>query len=623
MDSREIFKFGTRLKLRPQAFQLLTVFLERAGSVATREELRELLWPAETFVDFEHSLNTAINELRRVLSDSASAPRYIETLPKLGYRLIVPVERVEPAAQNESVPQTPPAMAPPTARPEPRWKIRLAAPQFAWLAAAAALIALIVGAGAYWRTPRSSEASGRRIRVAVLPFENLIGDPAQDYLTDGLTEEMISQLGRASPQPLEVIARTSMMQYKHTRKRVENIGRELDAEYILEGSVRREKDRLRISAQLIRTAGEARVWTHEYDRELSDLFTLETEITREISDDILLALGDRRARQNKTISSEPRQSAAYDLYFKGLYFWNKRNAEDFWRAIDYFQQAIDKDPSYAAAYAGIADCYALVGGYSGESRAEYMLKARAAALRALQLDPNLPEAHTALAVVIQNYDRDWQTSGNEYRRAIELNPSYATAHHWYAEHLGYLGRFEEAFRESERARQLDPLSLIIAADHGILLLYSRQYDRALEMCRSVMDMDPTFSRAGSCLFRVYKAKGMLPEVRAWLEPQQFSAGQPWFWSESAYLYGRLGAEQRARRALNTALENYSPGATDPAVLVSAYLGLGDKDQAFTWLEKAYAEHSNAMTMLRVDPIYDPLRDDARFQNLLRRAGLAQ
>jgi TolB-like protein/DNA-binding winged helix-turn-helix (wHTH) protein/Tfp pilus assembly protein PilF len=628
MDSREIFKSGTRLKLRPRAFQLLSVLMERAGSVVTREELRELLWPAETFVDFEHGLNTAINELRRALSDSASSPRYVETLPKLGYRLIVPVDKVSQAPKDEPVtkPQPPLVPAAPVPGVKSLRKTGALQPRLVWLAMAAGLLTFTLSVGAYWglwRTPVRSEASGQSIRVAVLPFENLTGNAAQDYLSDGLTEEMISQLGRASPQPLEVIARTSVMRYKHTEKRIENIGRELDAGYILEGSVRRQADRVRISAQLIRTAGEARVWTHQYDRELSDLFTLETEIAREISDEILRALGNRTpASRSSLVSSAPRQSAAYDLYLKGLYFLNKREAADFWRAIDYFQQAIDQDPSYAAAFAGMADCYALVGGYSSESRSEYMVKARAAALRALELDPNLPEAHTALAVVIQNYDRDWQTAGNEYRRAIELNPSYATAHHWYAEHLGYLGRFEEAFRESERARQLDPLSLIIAADHGLLLLYSRQYDRALEVCRSIVEMDPTFGRGGGCLFRVYEAKGMFTDALARLERQQpLTPEHPWIWSERAYLYGRLGAAQHARRALNAALQNYRPAATDPAVFVKAYLGLEDKDHVFAWLEKAYAQHSNAMTMLKVDPIYDPLREDPRFQDLLRRSGL--
>jgi TolB-like protein/DNA-binding winged helix-turn-helix (wHTH) protein/Tfp pilus assembly protein PilF len=629
MDSRELFKSGTRLKLRPQAFQLLSVLMERAGSVVTREELRELLWSAETFVDFEHGLNTTINELRRALNDSASSPRYVETLPKLGYRLTVPVDKVTQAPKNEPVTEPQPPLLPATPVPDVRPRRRTGAlqPRLVWLAVVAGLLALTVSIGAYWgrwRTPARSSASSQRIRVAVLPFENLTGDAAQDYLTDGLTEEMISQMGRASPQPLEVIARTSVMRYKHTEKRIETIGRELDAGYILEGSVRRQADRLRISTQLIRTSGEARVWTHQYDRELSDLFTLETEIAREISDEILLALGTRApASRSSLVSSAPRQSAVYDLYLKGLYFWNKRNAAGLWRAIDYFQQAIDQDPSYAAAFAGMADCYALVGGYSSESRSEYMVRARAAALRALELDPNLPEAHTALAVVIQNYDRDWQTAGNEYRRAIELNPSYATAHHWYAEHLGYLGRFEEAFRESERARQLDPLSLIIAADDGLLLFYSRQYDRALEVCRSILDMDSTFDRASNCLFRVYEAKGMFADALALLEGQQprTPEQQPWFWSAHAYLDGRLGATQQARRALKAALQNYRPAATDPAVFVAAYLGLEDKDHAFAWLEKAYAQHSNAMTMLKVDPIYDPLREDPRFQDLLRRIGL--
>jgi tetratricopeptide (TPR) repeat protein len=264
-----------------------------------------------------------------------------------------------------------------------------------------------------------------------------------------------------------------------------------------------------------------------------------------------------------------------------------------------------------------------MGGYSGESRPDYMVKARAAALRALEIDPDLPEAHTALAVIVQNYDLDWQTSENEYRRAIQLNPSYAMAHHWYAEHLGYLGRFDEAFRESERARQLDPLSLIIPADDGILLLYSRQYDRALEECRSVVDRDAHFGRASGCMLRVFEAKGTLEEALNWFEPvRRIASHQAGYWSELAYIYARSGARSTAERALQTALRMNRPGQTDPATFVVAYIGLDRKDRAFSWLEKAYAQHSNAMTGLKVDPIYDPLRGDPRFQQLLHRVGLA-
>jgi TolB-like protein/DNA-binding winged helix-turn-helix (wHTH) protein/Tfp pilus assembly protein PilF len=626
---RELYKSGIKLKLRPQPFQILQVLAQRAGDVVSRDELRQMLWSAETFVDFEQGLNTSMNELRRALNDSASSPRYIETLPKLGYRLIAPVQE-GPTPERTAFAETepPPAAPPPTAEPPQQAPPAAGArPLWLWLLLAAAISVAIVAAIAYslWQRTRGRLApSAGPILVAVLPFENLTGDAAQDYLSDGLTEETIAQLGRISPARLGVIARTSVMHYKHTQDRVAKIGEELGVQYVLEGSLRRQEDRVRVSAQLIRVRGETHAWAKQYDRQLSDLLALQAEIAHEISDEIQLAFGDRRIQSPiKRPALSPQQSAAYDLYLEGLYFWNKRTADDFWRAIGYFEQAIAKDPSHAPSYAGLADCYALMGGYTSESRPDYMIKARAAALRALEIDPDLPEAHTALAVIVQDYDLDWQTSENEYRRAIQLNPSYAMAHHWYAEHLGFLGRFDEAFRESEHARQLDPLSLIIAADNGYLLLYSRQHDRALEKCRSVLDMDPHFGRAGSCLLGVFEARGTLEGALNWLEAARgIASHQAWYWSELAYVYARSGARSAAEGALQTALRMNRPGQTDPAALVVAYIGLDRKDQAFWWLEKAYAQHSNAMTALKVDPIYDPLRDDARFQQLLHRVGLA-
>jgi tetratricopeptide (TPR) repeat protein len=297
--------------------------------------------------------------------------------------------------------------------------------------------------------------------------------------------------------------------------------------------------------------------------------------------------------------------------------------EGFQRAIDYFQQATVKAPSYARAYAGLADSYALISGYSGAPQGEFMPKARAAALRALELDDSLPEAHAALALIVQDYDWDWQTAEKEYRRAIELNPNYATAHHWYAEHLAFLGRFDEAFRESERASQLDPLSLIIATDHAVILYYSRQYDRAIEQFRAVRDMEPTFSRA-NMVTGAYVEKGLFTDAVASMENQRRLGGDsPWVWSGFAYVYGRSGQPVPARRALMKLEELNRHQQVDPAPFLWAYIGMGNKDQAFAWLEKAYSQHSYALITLKVEPGYDSLRSDPRFQDLMRRVGLAQ
>ncbi len=627
-ESRELYKNGTRLKVRPQPFQVLQALVERAGEVVRREELRRILWPSETYVDFERGLNTSIRELRSRLCDSASEPRYIETLPKLGYRLIVPVEAGDPGLTRE----------PAQTRQAPASELHInetyslgvnppIQPRRHWLLGAAVLAIVLAAAAGFWQWQHlwaRSQPSSERLMLAVLPIENLTGDAGQEYWSDGLTEEMIAQLGRLDPDHLGVIARTSVMRYKNQRERISQIGRELNVQYILEGSVRKESGNVRVSAQLIRVRDESHVWARQYDRQLIGLLALQGEIAREISDEIQLTIGTQRSGPSAArpvLSAE--EYEAYDLYLKGLFFWNKRHVNAFRQAIGYFQQAIDKDPKNARSYAGLADCYALLGGYSAEPLPEYMAQARAAALRSLEIDESLPEAHTALALIVQNYDWDWQTTEKEFRRAIQLNPSYATAHQWYAEHLGFRGQFDQAFRESEIARQLDPLSLIIAADNAVLLHYSRQYDRAIEKFCSIMEMDPQFSRAGMVVYpyiETGQAEKALPLVRMW---QHARGDQPWFWSILAYVSGRAGKREEARRALEKLKQLYLPERSDPAIFVSAYLGLGDRDKTPSWLEKAYLQHSPSMTTLKVDPAWDPLRGEPRFQILMKRVGLGK
>jgi tetratricopeptide (TPR) repeat protein len=435
---------------------------------------------------------------------------------------------------------------------------------------------------------------------------------------------MIAQVGRFDPQRVGVIARTSVMHYKNTQTPLGQIARELGVQYVLEGSVRRDSDKVRVSAQLIQVKDQTRLWARQYDRELSSLLTLQGEIAREIADEIQLTLGPHK--QVSPIvqpALSPQAFEAYDLYLRGLFFWNERTIPGFQQAIEYFQQAIAKDPHFARAYAGLADCYTLLGGYSMVPQAELMVKARAAALKALQIDDTLAEAHTALALIVQNYDWDWQTSEKEFRRAIELNPNYATAHHWYAEHLTWLGRFDEAFRESERARQLDPLSLIIAADNGAILYFSRQYDRAIEKFRTVREMESNFPRR-SILISAYVENGLFADALAEMEKQQHTwSDGPWSWSALVYIYGRSGQQAKAKQAMAKLEEWNQRQEIDAGTFAAGYLALGNKDQAFVWLEKAYAQHSNLLATLRVEPGYDSVRTDPRFRDLLRRVGLAQ
>jgi TolB-like protein len=458
--------------------------------------------------------------------------------------------------------------------------------------------------------------------LAVLPFQNLTGDAGQDYFSDGLTEEMITQLGNLDPQHLRVIARTSVMRYKNSETPLDRVARELGVQYVIEGSVRRDADNVRIAAQLIQARDQTHVWARQYDRRVTGLLTLQGEIAREIADEIQLTLEGHSHAASPRPAVAPREYEAYDLYLRGQYFFNERTAGSLRKAIEYFQQATANDPNYARAYTGLADSYALMGGYTSLPPTEFMPKARAAALRALEIDDRLAEAHTALALIVQNYDWDWQTAEREFRRAIELNPNYATAHQWYAEHLMWLGRFDEALRESERARELDPLSLIIAADKGAVLFFSRDYDRAIEEWRSVLEMDPGFRRA-HLIRAAYLEKGMFTEALADVESTRSATPVAGYYSWRAHIFGRAGRTEEARHSLRELVQFNRSHPADAMIVAWAYLGLGDRDEALGWLEEAYAEHSTELTSLRVHPGFDPIRGDPRFQDLLRRVGLAK
>ncbi len=619
LHARELRKHGVRVKLSGQPFQILALLLERPCEIVTREQLRERLWPSDTYVDFDHSLNTAVKKLRAVLGDSPENSRYIETIPRVGYRFVAPVQ--EATAKKEWTAGAPLVDSGSRVQAEVKETSRRRWPVF--LGIGIGMVVALAGYFEWSRLRAHSQPSSGRSMLAVLPFENLTGDAGQDYFSDGLTEEMIAQLGRLDPERLGVIARTSVMHYKHSQEQLDRIGRELGVQYVLEGSVRRDAAKVRIAAQLIQMKDQTSLWSRVYDRELSNVSALRSEIAFEVVDEIRLALGGAKSASRPLLSSSsPRAYEAYDLYFKGLYFWNKRNVPGFQQAIEYFQQAIAIDPNYAPAYAGLANSYTLLTGYSSASAALYIPQARVAALRALEIDERLPEAHTALALIVQNHDWDWQTSEKEYRRAIELNPNYATAHHWYAEHLMWLGRFDEAFRESERARQLDPLSLIIATDNGAILYFSRQYDRAIAQFRTVLEKDPNFGRAGIVGF-AYVEKGMFAEALADAEKwRRVYAEGPWYWSTRAYIYGRAGQQEKARRELEKLEQLNRRQQLDPINMLWAHLGMGHKDEALAYLEKAYSERFNILISLKVEPAFDPLRSDPRFQDLLRRVGLA-
>ncbi|MFY9803193.1 MAG: winged helix-turn-helix domain-containing protein [Candidatus Acidiferrales bacterium] len=645
-ETRELFKRGIRLKLRPQAYQVLLLLVECAGEVVSREQLRERLWSQETYVDFEHGLNTAVKELRAVLSDSVAEPKFIQTLPRIGYRLLVPVNSGQPLAYAEPEQDLDAALAEPNGREAAMAPLAeasaqktapptaaLAAPNGSgWLrkswwipAAVAVLVAVtfLLGWHNPWRKSSSVALPDARRMLAVLPFENLTGDPAQEYFSDGLTEEMIAQLGRLDPAHLGVIGRNSVMRYKTSHEDTAAIGRELGVSYLLEGSVRREADKVRITAELIQVQDRSNIWSRQYDRELTDILALQSEIAQEIAGEIHLTLDANASNETRARLTTPESQQAYDLYLRGLYFWNKRTTTDIQRATDCFQQAVQKDPSSARAYAALADAETLVTGYAGTPPDGLIQKARAAAQRAVELDDNLAEAHVSRAVVAQDFNWDWKTAESEYRRAIELNPNYATAHHWYGEYLALMGRFAEARVEMQRAQQLDPLSLIIASDNAVIFYYARQYDAAIQQFREVLEMEPDFPRAAPVAF-AYLEKGMNSDADALLERgKKMGADNPWYWGNGAYVSGRIGKTEEARSDLQGLIRLSQREQVDPIVFATAYIGLRENDMAIGWLQKSHAAHSVSLTGLKVDPTYDPLRGDPRFQEVLREMNFPQ
>jgi len=619
-QKRQLWRDGQAVSLTAKAMEILLSLVERGGGVVSKDELMAILWP-DSYVE-EGNLTQNVFLLRKALGESARSHNYIVTVPGTGYRFAADVRELTNGNSTEDHATAIEPVAAPGVTTPPERPVQAERRYWPWVAAVVLLIAALAYVGQRSLRPRS-QPSGQRVVLAVLPFVNLTGDISQDYFSDGLTEEMIAQLGRLDPQRLGVIARTSIMRYKNGQGRLEQVERDLGADYVLEGSVRRDSQKIRITAQLIQLNDQTHVWAQQYDRELTSLLVLQSQIAQEIADEIQHTLGENgRGNAARRSAASPKTYEAYDLYLRGRYFWNKRTPQGFEQAIRCFQQAIAKDPEYASAFAGLADSYVLMSGYSLAPASEFMSKARSAALRALELDEGLSEAHTSLALIAQNFDWDWRTAEKEYRRAIQLDPNYATAHHWYAEHLALQGRFEEAFPEIARARQLDPLSLIIATDQAAFLYFSRQYDPAIKQFRSVLEMEPNFPRAHMLCY-AYVETGRFRDALTDIENWSHIEETPWVWSLRAYAYGRSGQPAKAHQALTRLEHLYRHQPLDPSPMVVAELGLGNREKALAWLRDAYLKHSSALTALRVDPTYDPLRSDPRFQELMRGVGLAQ
>jgi len=606
----ELRKQGVRIKLQEQPFHVLTLLLQRPGEVITREELRSELWQSETFVDFDNSLNTSINKLREALGDSADNPRFIETLPRRGYRFLGSVSGIEGGARGYRNGKVGSGMR------RFRWTVALVS--FAVIAAALFVLNVF--------RVRDRILGSTRIppiqSLAVLPLTNLSGDPDQEYFSDGMTDALITDLAQMGS--VKVISRTSIMRYKKTDKSLPEIARELNVGGIIEGTVQRSGDRVRITAQLIEGATDKHLWAQSYERAVKDVLALQDEVARDVANEIKVKLTPQE--QARLTRARPVNPEAHELYLRGRFHWNKRSPEGVRKSIEYFEQAIEKDPDNALAYSALADSYNVISSYNLLAPNEAFPKAKEAATKAVQLDDSLAEAHTSLAVVKAAYEWEWSGAEREYKRAIELNPGYATAHYWYAfSVLTRLGRFEEAIAEMNRALEFDPFSLIINTNLGWIFYYAHRYDDALEQCRKVLDLDSNFASAHLRMVQAYEQKGMFDDAIAETEkliPLR-REDQPEDIRALRKAYRTSGAKGYWRQRLGSVQQQMKHHYVSPAFVASIYASLGEKDEAFLWLEHAYAERDNWLSFLKVDPRFDTLRSDPRFQDLLRRIGLPQ
>jgi TolB-like protein/DNA-binding winged helix-turn-helix (wHTH) protein/Flp pilus assembly protein TadD len=645
LSSAELFRSGMRVPIQGQPLQVLRVLLEAEGNVVTREQLRAAVWPQDTFVDFEHGVNTAVKKLRQALDDSAECPRFVETLPKIGYRFIVPVEWVADEIRNDPPPPIGP-IAPGSTSVRPF--AATASPQltentvvgnaasevvltrlgsrkrFMMLSAIAGLL-LILASVVYLRRsyPAPTSATQKRVMLAVLPFQNMSNDPGQEYFSDGLTEETITDLGQLSPEHLGVIARTSAMTYKHTDKSISQIGRELGVDYVLEGSVRREGGQARISAQLIRTSDQTHLWAQNYQRDLHDLLQIENELGTAIARQVQ---GNLTPQQQVDLSKmRPVNPDAYDLYLKGRFYWNQNNRDAMKESVGYFQQAIAKDPDFALAYVGLANAYNKGTFWGAYSPQESRPKAKAAATKALALDPSLAEAHTILGMEKSFYEFDFPGAQKEFLKAIELNPNYAYAHLWYSAcYLAPMGRMPEAIAENKKALELDPLSMTINDIMAMTYMSAGDYENSYRQFQHTIAMDPNSVIDHAGLSFLLKITGRYEEGIEENEKKELLFGSSAEDVATRATMFRQALKKGGEKGMwQKELELKKPWDESPDIIASLYALTGDKDRAFEWLDKAYAERDMGIIGLKVDPAFTNLHGDPRFAALLRRMGLPE
>ena len=566
LRSGELRKQGRRIRLEGQPVQVLIKLLEKPGELITREDLRKELWPADTFVNFEQSLNAAVKRLRHALGDAAANPRFIETLARRGYRFIAPVN----SAVAPATPET--------------------------------------------QRPRAVES------LAVLPFVNADADPETEYLADGITESIIHHVSRISS--VRVMARSTVFRYKDKTSDPRTVGRKLNVDAVLLGRLQQRGDALLIAAELVDVQNGWRLWGEQYNRKLADILSVEEEMSREISEKLRVQLSG--ADRSMLAKRYTQSTEAYQDYLKGRYHLNRLTEEGLRKAIEHFERAIQRDQTYALAYAGLADSFGLLGFMGLAPAAEVMPKAKEAAMRSIAIDDGLAEGHASLAGVLKNYDWDWIGAEREYTKALELNPRLASGHRMYAAFLAALGRADQSLRASQLAVELDPFSLAIRVEVAYNLYMGRNYERALEEVLRTLDLEPQFAPAQSILGCIYEQQGRYDQALTALErARDLSGAHPATRASLIHILAAAGRMPEARELL-ISLEDLSRRRHVSGFWMAlAYAGVGETSTAIEALYKAYDQRDVVLVWVGVEPRLDSLRREPRFAELLRRMGLPE
>jgi TolB-like protein/DNA-binding winged helix-turn-helix (wHTH) protein/Tfp pilus assembly protein PilF len=607
---RLLLQDGKPVPLAPKVTDTLLVLIQNAGHLVEKDDLMKRVWQ-DAFVE-EGNLNKNISILRKALGRCDGGREYIETIPKRGYRFVFPLQELKPEPSEQG--QVASTLAAEVHIPRVSRKLAVAVIG-GTLAIGLAVLLWRMG----WRRPQVTATAPIR-SLAVLPLENLSGDASQDYFADGMTDQLITDLGQI--RSLRVISRTSTLQYKRTHKSLPQIARELNVDAVVEGTVMRSGERVRITAQLIQAVTDKHLWAHAYEGDLADVLTLQNQVAADISNEIRVKLTPQeQAVLRNTRIAKP---AAYEAYFKGRYSWDKRTPEGLAQATNYFEEAIRDDPSFALPYAGLAQVYAALPDYVPIPPRESYGKAKVAATKALSLDDTLAEAHAALGVVTISNDYDWAASEREFERAIDLSPGYATAYHWHSQNLMFLGRWKEAIVEIEHARELDPMSIIINANIGFFYFHARRFDDAIAAELKALELDSNSAVVYEYLGLAYLGKKMYAEAVTHLRKAvDLSDGAPEYAAELSFADAAGGNRTEAQKIL-ASLQTRARHAYIPSFsLAIGYTGFGDKTQALSYLQKAYDERCDLVTTIKVHPLLDSLRSDPKFQDLMRRVGLPQ